>query len=946
MDWKKILIIIAIIVVIGGCIAGIVAPAIVIDNASKIAPIVISAVILFFVLLYIIYKSPSYVRWSLIPLFYFGALLGGMIGIGVSDIDEGTQIAVIIFLSLLFFLSFVIGISYSGPKGEKYVSGTIYLILLAALVASIVIISTDTIDVGTVKVLTLICLGTILLFAIVLGFFALKTKTLGKFNFLGLNPKIQIEKIKSWGFTKSGILAMLVILIVAVVLLYIGGAQFINVYKNTTSKSDFDKNFALIWAILNFIIAAWITIQTIYFLIALGMMYWEENKKQCIEAVKEDIDETTGLPRKPGKYITQDENGNIITKESYGKLETVLEEFELAYSSADPTKVGYVDTINRPGKIDSNGIFIPAEFLDDNHDNVKDSPEVRLALEAYLANHRRKVAAGEPVIIPNSTDVRGLINYALNELKENNAPNDIIELLRERFEEIGGQAVRYQTAEAARELATRQEAAAREEAERRFREAEAARADRDTSRRTADEALRERDDALQTAIQGQRLAAEEGRRAIQAIARAEARVAEIQGQADFDTLQARNRATEAVRRTQRAEAALNRQRAELEAATLNEQTISRQAQEAFDRYNQARDDIQREKERLNFRIISARAAEAAKERADCNQRLNNLRTELNTQVSDLTNQVNTLTGRVTTAETARTTAEETARLARTRAIEAETRAREAETIAATADEAAVLANARAERALGEARGNAALAQEAIEARDEALRARAVADAAKTQAEELSIQATESAAVLAGRLTESEARRRQEKRRRKEAEEQAIRGIEASQTLTNRLLEIQREADRLRTTLETNNTEIDNLKIQLTSSIPPEREIALTKTLNDLIRDNIEIAGRLATVEKSQSEISTSGQRVNSNIKNYIATTLRSIYNNRNLTEEQKATKATASLAQFINIFKPNQETISESIVIARNIPSKSQIVLTSTLPFLVTSNTGGGAGGP
>ena len=616
-DHPKIWITVLLIIILG-CIAGIVAPAIVIDNSSKIAPIVIFSIILLFFVAYMLYKIPGKYRTALISILYLCALAGGIVGISVASIDTGIKTSVIIFLSLLLLLSIIIVVSYSSPTGEKIANGVIYTVLIGGLIASIALIASDTIGVSDVKVLTLICLGILLFFVVIFGIISLRNKSFGKFNVLGLNPVYQIKNIKSWGFTKSGAFVMLLILIVSVVMLYIGGAYFIDVYQNTSPESNFDKNFALVWAIINFVIAAWITIQTIYFLIALGMMYWEDTKKKCLDTAFSDIDPDTGLPREGGK------------------LEKVLkEDFNLVYSSTDPTKPGYNNTIIEPGIINNDGIFIPQEFLESDGITIINKPEIRLALEAYMENHRRKVIAGEEIVIPNRENVRALIDFALRELRNNGVPNEIVESLRERFETVEGQAVRYQTAEAAaaqareaRELAERQEAVATEEARRRIIEAQ-------NARNEAQDALRERNDALAAANEGQRLAAEEGTRARRAIAEAEARAAGREAAAGLEILQATSRTREANERVRIAEAEISRERTRLQTAIDNEQRISEAAQNALDRYNQSRDTIERERATLDLRILNARNDTVAEETARCNQRINELRVQLDGEISNL-----------------------------------------------------------------------------------------------------------------------------------------------------------------------------------------------------------------------------------------------------------------------------------------------------------------------
>jgi hypothetical protein len=776
---------ILIIIVILGCIAGIIVPSIVIDNNSKLAPILIFSVILFVVLCYIILRNPYNLRQTLLPIIYIGALIGGIIIIAVSDIDESGKILGIIFLSLVFLISIVIGISYSGPNGEKFFSGIMYLILLITLIVSIVIIWTDVVDTGSVKVLTLICLSIILFLTLILGFISYKNKTFGKFNFLGLNPKIQIDRIKSWGISKAGAFSMFLILVVTVVMLYIGGAQFIDVYKNTTSKSDFDKNFALIWAILNFVVAAWITIQTLYFIVAIGMMYYESYKQDCYDLVKKNTATSEdGLPT--------------------GKLKELLDEYNLAYSSTDPTKSGYVDVITQPGAINENGIFIPGEFLEEDKITIKDDIAVRLALGAYLENHSKGIKTTGTVNIPSSQDINALIDFTTTQLRRGGVPNDIVIDLRTRLEEVGGQAVRYQTAEAAaaasRELASaateaqlsaetrRRDEVARAEETRiaAIEEAEDAQREREEALRVARTAQQERDAALAAAVQGQRLAAEEGTRARRAIAQAESRAAAREGQASSEILNATRRTREADERVRRAEAAIARQRTTLETAIADEERIAGQAQAAFDRYNQSRDAIERDRAGLEVRILNARRATAIEEGVRCNQRILALRGELNTEINRLQGSIRGL--------------EESLGTVRGEAAEATATTREAAAATATAREAAAAATRRADRILGEARANAVRAAEAAAAREEALRATAAAVEAR--------EAAEAAAVtLAGREAEL-----------RFAATQAERAREAAQAQTQPLIESEaaarRDADVARLELDLANTTIQEEKEKL------------------------------------------------------------------------------------------------------------------------------------
>ncbi len=335
--------------------------------------------------------------------------------------DEGISLLLVAVFSIFLFLVLV---SVGFLEATNITLLFIYFVIFAVLTAALVFIWVK-VESSTLKTVSIIALFLLIAITVIIGITRLfskdKTNAFYKFgkNPLFLNPTIQLDKIRAWGFT-TGIGGIIVLILAAtVVMLFISGVHYIDVYENFSPASQdqtFGKSFALVWGIFNFVIGSWITIQTLYFIKVIFDMIIQDRKDKCQEIIYKD-----GFDNNKGS----DTYGLPI-----GEFREFLKKNELAYVKENNLK-GIVDY----GIIDSNGVYIPKEFLDaDTRKPKLDTPADRLTYDAYMERYKKRYKKGEIVMYENGF-IQTLLEDVKKNLKASKTPYEIKAYLLSRLKE-------------------------------------------------------------------------------------------------------------------------------------------------------------------------------------------------------------------------------------------------------------------------------------------------------------------------------------------------------------------------------------------------------------------------------------------------------------------------------------------------------------------------------
>jgi len=149
---------------------------------------------------------------------------------------------------------------------------------------------------------------------------------------------------EGWGVSTTGLVVFLIILMIAVIMLIVNAVYFFQVYNGA---SDADMNLywsrsgALTLAIFNVVFAVLLGIE---FFIVLKILLTRNqiNDPSCIKSIGGAIGDD-GLPN--------------------AALASILDGKDLAYASSDQSRSGYVQGINRAGRLDKDGKFIGSEYF-------------------------------------------------------------------------------------------------------------------------------------------------------------------------------------------------------------------------------------------------------------------------------------------------------------------------------------------------------------------------------------------------------------------------------------------------------------------------------------------------------------------------------------------------------------------------------------------------------
>jgi hypothetical protein len=417
------------------CIVLIAVPASLINKSDVVLCsilIVIGAVVLIVTLVVGLktytFKEDSKFTYSMLGL-ALALLIGGpcvLIGLAAANklsSDEGISLLLVAVFSIFLFL-IIVSIGFIIDSPSRYFTIGIYLVIFIGLIITIGFVASA--NGSIIKTVSLIGLSIITLVVFIMGFLAVFNKVDKSnpfYNFtrnpFGLNPTIQLDKIREWGFTSSTGAIIVIALISAVVLMFVSGVHYIDVYENASAETQmntFGKSFALIWGIFNFLIGSWITIQTIYFVKVMFDMIKEEKQKKCIETINKDgFDETTGLPA--------------------GKFKDILEkEYNLAYFK--DTKDSELKVMAEYGIIDPNGVYIPKQFLNKDTKQIDlTEPGKQIAFDAYMDRYRKLYNKGQIVTYPDEF-IPQIIEDTKRSLKQSKAPYDIKQELIEKLKNV------------------------------------------------------------------------------------------------------------------------------------------------------------------------------------------------------------------------------------------------------------------------------------------------------------------------------------------------------------------------------------------------------------------------------------------------------------------------------------------------------------------------------
>jgi hypothetical protein len=179
-----------------------------------------------------------------------------------------------------------------------------------------------------------------------------------------------------WGVSTSGLVLFLVVLMISVIMLIVNGIYFVKVFDGSNDEdlnNYWSRGGALTLAIFNFVFAALLFIEFIIVINVLIKKNTNFDEAVCLKSIGGSIDKTSGLP-----------NGNLAT---------ALSDANLAYTTADKTKLGYVTGVANKGSLPTSGLYIGPDYLT-NEDGfnarkseIKDDID-KYALYNVIANTR------------------------------------------------------------------------------------------------------------------------------------------------------------------------------------------------------------------------------------------------------------------------------------------------------------------------------------------------------------------------------------------------------------------------------------------------------------------------------------------------------------------------------------------------------------------------------
>jgi hypothetical protein len=149
-----------------------------------------------------------------------------------------------------------------------------------------------------------------------------------------------------WGISTTGLVVFLIVLMISVVMLIVNGVYFIKVYDSSNDEdlnNYWSRGGALTLAIFNFLFAALLFIE---FIIILRIILTRNslNDPTCLRAIGGNVDPISGLPKPDNP------------------LDRALKQANLAYTTANPSKTGYVEGVSSSGALDS-GLYINGKYL-------------------------------------------------------------------------------------------------------------------------------------------------------------------------------------------------------------------------------------------------------------------------------------------------------------------------------------------------------------------------------------------------------------------------------------------------------------------------------------------------------------------------------------------------------------------------------------------------------
>jgi hypothetical protein len=208
-----------------------------------------------------------------------------------------------------------------------------------------------------------------------------------------------------WGVPTTGLVIFVVVLLVATVMLIVNGIYFIKVYDGSTDEdlnNYWSRGGALTLAIVNIVISALLFIE---FIIILSVLL-KKNKLDdptCLKAIGGNVDKNTGLPTK--------------------NLEKVLKEANLAFTTGNPNKTGYIEGVPGSGPLQSGSLYIDRTYLSPENNLNEGTFRGRTAPVTGFNNYKMKAEEQKEVDDIFGDDYeKALASYKVNQYEKYNKP--------------------------------------------------------------------------------------------------------------------------------------------------------------------------------------------------------------------------------------------------------------------------------------------------------------------------------------------------------------------------------------------------------------------------------------------------------------------------------------------------------------------------------------------
>ena len=217
-----------------------------------------------------------------------------------------------------------------------------------------------------------------------------------------------------WGVSTSGLVLFLVVLMISVIMLIVNGIYFVKVFDGSNDEdlnNYWSRGGALTLAIFNFVFAALLFIEFIIVINVLIKKNSTFDETVCLKAIGGSIDKTSGLPK---------EGGNLAN---------ALSDANLAYTTADKTKLGYVTGVANKGSLPTSGLYIGPDYLTNEAGFNARKSEIKDDIDKYALYN----------VIANTADDQTVVDLFRNynqTVRDYGVNPTIVEQIRTKREEL------------------------------------------------------------------------------------------------------------------------------------------------------------------------------------------------------------------------------------------------------------------------------------------------------------------------------------------------------------------------------------------------------------------------------------------------------------------------------------------------------------------------------